>query len=192
MSHGDTILEAPHNFKVTTSTESVKVAGFKIDNEDTYGIQFHPEVYHTTEGAKLLRNFLVDICGCSQSWTPDSFIDLTINALQKKLGNDKVVLGLSGGVDSSVAAVLLNKAIGSNLYCIFVDNGLLRKNEFSEVLDSYKNLGLNVKGVDATDKFMDALEGVTDPEKKRKAIGNAFIEVFDYEAQLIVNARIRE
>jgi len=185
MSHGDTILEAPHNFKVTTSTESVKVAGFKIDNEDTYGIQFHPEVYHTTEGAKLLRNFLVDICGCSQSWTPDSFIDLTINALQKKLGNDKVVLGLSGGVDSSVAAVLLNKAIGSNLYCIFVDNGLLRKNEFSEVLDSYKNLGLNVKGVDATDKFMDALEGVTDPEKKRKAIGNAFIEVFDYEAQLI-------
>ena len=187
MSHGDTILEIPQNFKIATSTESVKIAGFKIDNEETYGIQFHPEVYHTTEGTKLLRNFLVDICGCTQSWTPDSFIESTITALQKKLGNDKVVLGLSGGVDSSVAAVLLNNAIGKNLYCIFVDNGLLRKNEFEEVLESYKDLGLNVKGVDATDKFMDALEGITDPEKKRKAIGNAFIEVFDHEAQLIQN-----
>jgi len=185
MSHGDTILETPKNFKVTTSTESVKVAGFKIDNEETYGIQFHPEVYHTSEGVKLLKNFLVDICGCTQNWTPDSFIESTIAALRKKLGNDKVVLGLSGGVDSSVAAVLLNNAIGENLYCIFVDNGLLRKNEFKEVLESYKDLGLNVKGVDSTDKFMDALSGITDPEKKRKAIGNAFIEVFDHEANLI-------
>jgi GMP synthase (glutamine-hydrolysing) len=187
MSHGDTILEIPENFKITTSTENVKVAGFKIDNEDTFGIQFHPEVYHTKEGTKLLSNFLVNICGCSQSWTPDSFIESTVAALSKKLGNDKVVLGLSGGVDSSVAAVLLHNAIGSNLYCIFVDNGLLRKNEFEEVLNSYKDLGLNVKGVDATDKFMNALSGITDPEKKRKAIGNAFIEVFDQEANLIQN-----
>lgn len=185
MSHGDTILAAPENFNITTSTENVEFAGFKIDGEDTYGIQFHPEVYHTKEGTKLLKNFLVDICGCSQSWTPDAFIETTIDALRKKLGNDKVVLGLSGGVDSSVAAVLLNNAIGGNLYCIFVDNGLLRKNEFKEVLDSYKDLGLNVKGVDATDRFMDALAGITDPEKKRKAIGNAFIEVFDHEAHLI-------
>jgi len=185
MSHGDTILNAPNNFTIITSTENVKVAGFKIEDEDTYGIQFHPEVYHTTEGTKLLKNFLVDICNCSQIWTPDSYIESTVAALRKKLGNDKVVLGLSGGVDSSVAAVLLHNAIGSNLYCIFVDNGLLRKNEFTEVLDSYKDLGLNVVGVDATDKFMDALSGITDPEKKRKAIGNAFIEVFDHEANLI-------
>ena len=187
MSHGDTILKAPDNFKITTSTENVEVAGFKIIGEETYGIQFHPEVYHTTEGSKLLKNFLVDICGCHQNWTPDSFIESTISSLKKKLGNDKVVLGLSGGVDSSVAAVLLNSAIGKNLYCIFVDNGLLRKNEFEEVLHSYKDLGLNVKGVDATGKFMDALHGISDPEKKRKAIGNAFIEVFDHEAHLIEN-----
>ena len=185
MSHGDTILNAPDNFIITTSTDSVKIAGFKIKDEDTYGIQFHPEVYHTTEGSKLLKNFLVDICKCSQNWTPDSFIESTITALKNKLGNDKVILGLSGGVDSSVAAVLLHKAIGANLYCIFVDNGLLRKNEFEDVLHSYLDLGLNVKGVDATDKFMDALEGITEPEKKRKAIGNAFIEVFDDEAHLI-------
>lgn len=185
MSHGDTILNAPENFVITTSTESVKVAGFKIEGEETYGIQFHPEVYHTTEGSKLLSNFLIDICNCSQNWTPDSFIESTITSLRKKLGNDKVVLGLSGGVDSSVAAVLLHKAIGSNLYCIFVDNGLLRKNEFEDVLHSYRDMGLNVVGVDATDKFMDALEGVTEPEKKRKAIGNAFIEVFDEEAHRI-------
>ncbi len=185
MSHGDTILKAPDNFKVTTSTESVKIAGFKINGEDTYGIQFHPEVYHTTEGKVLLKNFLVDICNCSQTWTPDSFIESTVTSLKNKLGNDKVVLGLSGGVDSSVAAVLLNKAIGENLYCIFVDNGLLRKNEFKDVLHSYKDMGLNVRGVDATDKFIDALSGVSDPEKKRKAIGNSFIEVFDDEAHKI-------
>lgn len=185
MSHGDTILKAPANYNITASTENVKVAGFKISGEETYGIQFHPEVYHTKEGVKLLRNFLVDICGCSQSWTPDSFIESTITSLREKLGNDKVVLGLSGGVDSSVAAVLLNKAIGKNLYCIFVDNGLLRKNEFKDVLHSYKDMGLNVKGVDATDKFMDALIGISEPEAKRKAIGNAFIEVFDHEAHLL-------
>lgn len=185
MSHGDTILSVPENFAITTSTESVEVAGFKIKDEQTYGIQFHPEVYHTTEGIKLLKNFLVDICGCSQNWTPDSFIESTIRSLKKKLGNDKVVLGLSGGVDSSVAAVLLHKAIGNNLYCIFVDNGLLRKNEFNDVLHSYQNLGLNVVGVDASDKFLDALQGITEPEKKRKAIGNSFIEVFDEEAHRI-------
>ena len=185
MSHGDTILNTPEGYVVTTSTESVRVAGYKINGEDTYGIQFHPEVYHTTEGKILLKNFLVDICQCSQSWTPDSFIETTVESLKIKLGNDKVVLGLSGGVDSSVAAVLLHRAIGKNLYCIFVDNGLLRKNEFEDVLHSYKDLGLNVKGVDSTDRFMDALEGITDPEKKRKAIGNTFIEVFDDEAHLI-------
>ncbi len=185
MSHGDTILSIPEGYRVTTSTESVKVAGYKIDGEETYGIQFHPEVYHTTEGSILLKNFLVDICGCSQNWTPDSFIETTVESLKKKLGNDKVVLGLSGGVDSSVAAVLLHKAIGSNLYCIFVDNGLLRKNEFEDVLHSYKDLGLNVRGVDSTDRFMDALEGITDPESKRKAIGNTFIDVFDDEAHRI-------
>ncbi|NQU33089.1 MAG: glutamine-hydrolyzing GMP synthase [Bacteroidetes bacterium] len=185
MSHGDTILNVPDNFKISTSTETVRVAGFKIEKEDTYGIQFHPEVYHTTEGKALLKNFLVDICGCHQNWTPDSFIELTISSLQAKLGNDKVVLGLSGGVDSSVAAVLLHQAIGKNLYCIFVDNGLLRKNEFEDVLHSYQDLGLNVKGVNAADKFLDALIGITEPEKKRKAIGNSFIEVFDEESHLI-------
>ncbi|MBC8319637.1 MAG: glutamine-hydrolyzing GMP synthase [Bacteroidetes bacterium] len=185
MSHGDTILKIPENFKITASTENVEVAGFRINGEETYGIQFHPEVYHTDEGAALLRNFLVDICGCSQRWTPDSFIETTVASLRSKLGNDKVLLGLSGGVDSSVAAVLLNKAIGKNLYCIFVDNGLLRKNEFRTVLHSYKDMGLNVKGVDASDKFIDALSWISDPEKKRKAIGKAFIEVFDQEAHLI-------
>lgn len=185
MSHGDTILQAPEDFIITTSTETVKVAGYKIKGEETYGIQFHPEVYHTTEGSTLLKNFLVEICNCSQSWTPVSFIESTISSLREKLGNDKVVLGLSGGVDSSVAAVLLHKAIGKNLYCIFVDNGLLRKNEFQDVLHSYQDMGLNVKGVNATDKFMDALAGISDPELKRKAIGNAFIEVFDHEAHLI-------
>lgn len=185
MSHGDTILKTPENFIITTSTESVKVAGYKIKDEETYGIQFHPEVYHTTEGSKLLKNFVVDICGCSQIWTPDSFIETTISQLKEKLGNDKVVLGLSGGVDSSVAAVLLHKAIGDKLYCIFVDNGLLRKNEFEDVLHSYKDLGLNVKGVDATDRFMKALKGISEPEKKRKAIGNTFIDVFDDESHKI-------
>ncbi len=189
MSHGDTILKLPETFKVITSTADVEVAGFKIGGEETYGIQFHPEVYHTEEGTKLLKNFLVDICGCSQDWTPDSFIDTTVKELKEKLGNDKVVLGLSGGVDSSVAAMLLHRAIGKNLYCIFVDNGLLRKYEFEEVLHSYKDMGLNVKGVDASDRFLNALKGIINPEEKRKAIGKTFIEVFDHEAHLIEDVK---
>ncbi len=187
MSHGDTILNIPDGYKIVTSTADVKVGGFKIEGEDTYGIQFHPEVYHTPEGMILLRNFIVDICGCSQSWTPESFVDTTIAELKKKLTDDKVVLGLSGGVDSSVASVLLHKAIGKNLTCIFVDNGLLRKNEFESVLDSYKHMGLNVIGVDSKKRFYKALAGITDPELKRKAIGNTFIEVFDDEAHKIKN-----
>ena len=189
MSHGDTILKLPKEFQIITSTNSVKVAGFQISGEPTYGIQFHPEVYHSEEGTQLLRNFVADICGCTQSWTPDSFIDTTISNLKKQLGNDKVVLGLSGGVDSSVAAVLLHHAIGKNLYCIFVDNGLLRKNEFESVLDSYKHMGLNVKGVDASTLFLDALKGITEPEKKRKAIGKTFIDVFDKEAKAIKDVK---
>ncbi len=185
MSHGDTILKLPDGFEVITSTADVNVGGFQIAGEKTFGIQFHPEVYHTLEGMTLLQNFIVDICGCSQSWTPDSFIETTIQELKDKLGDEKVVLGLSGGVDSSVAAVLLQKAIGDNLYCIFVDNGLLRKNEFDEVLESYHGMNLNVKGVDARQRFYKALEGESDPEKKRKLIGNTFIEVFDEEAHKI-------
>ncbi len=185
MSHADTISSLPKGATLIASTETVKDAAFKLDGENIYGIQFHPEVFHTTEGAKLLKNFVVDICGCSQSWTPASFIDSTVKQLREKLGNDKVVLGLSGGVDSSVAAVLLNKAIGKNLYCIFVDNGLLRKNEFESVLHSYRDIGLNVKGVDAKKLFYTALAGINDPEKKRKAIGRTFIEVFDKEAHLV-------
>lgn len=185
MSHGDTILHKPADFTVIASTADVEIAGYQVENEPTWGIQFHPEVYHSTEGARLLSNFVVDICNCQQDWTPDSFIDSTVAGLKEQLDNDKVVLGLSGGVDSSVAAVLLHKAIGSNLHCIFVDNGLLRKDEFAHVLDSYKHMGLNVKGVDATDRFMDALKGISEPEQKRKAIGRTFIEVFDHEAHLI-------
>lgn len=185
MSHGDTILELPQHFKVVASTHDVKVGGYQIEGEQSYGIQFHPEVYHSTEGMVLLKNFVVDICGCRQDWTPDSFIESSIQQLREKLGNDKVVLGLSGGVDSSVAALLLHKAIGRNLYCIFVDNGLLRKNEFEKVIHSYLDLGLNVKGVDARDRFLDALKGISEPEQKRKVIGNTFIEVFDHEAHLI-------
>jgi len=185
MSHGDTISELPENAHIIASTSSVEVAAFKIHEENTYGIQFHPEVTHSEEGKVLLRNFVVHICQCSQDWTSDIFAESTIEALKKKLGDDKVVLGLSGGVDSSVAAVLIHRAIGANLHCIFVDNGLLRKNEFDGVLDSYKGMGLNVKGVDAKQQFYDALEGITDPEGKRKAIGRVFIEVFDQEAQKI-------
>lgn len=189
MSHGDTILKLPENYKIITGTGSIDVAGFKVEGEDTYGIQFHPEVYHSTEGKQLLKNFLVDVCGCSQDWTPDSYVETTVASLKQKLGNDKVVLGLSGGVDSSVAAVLLHKAIGKNLYCIFVDNGLLRKNEFEEVLHSYKDMGLNVKGVDASALFYKALEGISEPEEKRKAIGKTFIDVFDHEAHLIEDVK---
>ncbi|MES2837302.1 MAG: glutamine-hydrolyzing GMP synthase [Bacteroidota bacterium] len=189
MSHGDTIALEPSNARIIASTEDVKVAAFQIDGEQTFGIQFHPEVYHSTDGAIMLKNFVVDVCKCSQSWTPTSFVETTVAELKQQLGNDKVVLGLSGGVDSSVAAVLLNKAIGKNLYCVFVDNGLLRKNEFQKVLDSYEHLGLNVKGVDAKEQFYTALKGLTDPELKRKAIGKIFIEVFDAEAHKITDVK---
>lgn len=189
MSHGDTIKKVPSNYKIIASTADVKVAGFQIEGEDTFGIQFHPEVYHSLEGAILLNNFIADVCGCKQDWTPDSFVEETVSGLKKQLGNDKVILGLSGGVDSSVAAVLLHKAIGKNLHCIFVDNGLLRKNEFEQVLDSYKHMGLNVKGVKASDRFYAALKGVSDPELKRKAIGKVFIDVFDHESKSVKNAK---
>ena len=185
MSHGDTIERLPENYKIIASTADVKNAAFQIEGEQTFAIQFHPEVYHTTEGTQILQNFVVDICGCKQDWTPDSFIETTVNELKAKLGDDRVVLGLSGGVDSSVAGVLLHRAIGKNLTCIFVDNGLLRKDEFQQVLDSYQHMGLNVIGVDARQKFWDDLAGITDPELKRKAIGRDFIEVFDVEAHKI-------
>ncbi len=189
MSHADTITKIPEDYEIISSTKDVKFAGYKIANENTYGIQFHPEVYHSTEGGTLLKNFVVTICGCSQNWTPDSFVETTVSELKQKIGNDKVVLGLSGGVDSSVAAILLHKAIEKNLYCIFVDNGLLRKNEFENVLKSYKHIGLNVKGVNAKDRFYKELAGVSDPEKKRKAIGKVFIDVFDDESKQIKDVK---
>jgi GMP synthase (glutamine-hydrolysing) len=161
----------------------------KVEGEDTYGIQFHPEVTHTHEGKTLLRNFVVHICACSQDWTPDIFVESTVQQLKTLLRSDKVVLGLSGGVDSSVAAMLIHEAIGKNLYCIFVDNGLLRKHEFENVLHSYEDMGLNVKGVDAKSTFYKALKGVSDPEDKRKAIGRAFIDVFDKEAHKISDVK---
>lgn len=185
MSHADTIADLPEAFEVIASTPTVDIVAFKLKEKDTYGIQFHPEVTHSIEGKTVLRNFVVHICGCSQDWTPDIFVETTVEALKEKLGNDKVVLGLSGGVDSSVAATLIHQAIGSNLHCIFVDNGLLRKNEFEDVLNSYKGMGLNVKGVDARHQFYEALKGQTDPEKKRKAIGKVFIDVFDAAAHKI-------
>tara|TARA_B110000046_G_scaffold186032_1_gene231622 strand:+ start:10287 stop:11822 length:1536 start_codon:yes stop_codon:yes gene_type:complete len=185
MSHSDTIKDLPTNGVLLASTKDVENAAYKVEGEQTFAIQFHPEVYHTKDGKQLLENFLVNIAGVAQTWTPDSFVESTVAAIKEKVGNDKVVLGLSGGVDSSVAAVLLNKAIGKNLYCIFVNNGLLRKNEFETVLARYEGMGLNVKGVDASVRFLKALEGLTDPEKKRKAIGNSFIEVFDDEANKI-------
>jgi GMP synthase (glutamine-hydrolysing) len=189
MSHADTIASVPDNFEIIASTQSVAVAAFKVKQKNIYGIQFHPEVTHTIEGKNLLRNFVVHICGCAQDWTPDQFVESTVADLKKKLGNDKVVMALSGGVDSTVAAVLVHKAIGSNLHCIFVDNGLLRKDEFKQVLDSYEHMGLNIKGVDAKDKFYNALKGLTDPEAKRKAIGRTFIEVFDEEAHRITDVK---
>jgi GMP synthase (glutamine-hydrolysing) len=185
MSHADTIATLPENAVLLASTNDVKNAAYRIDGEQTYAIQFHPEVYHTKDGKQLLENFLVDIAGITPDWTPAHFVDQTVADLKAKLGDDKVVLGLSGGVDSTVAAVLLHKAIGKNLYCIFVNNGLLRKNEFESVLEQYQGMGLNVKGVDASARFLDALAGESDPEKKRKAIGNSFIEVFDQEAHLV-------
>lgn len=187
MSHSDTIKELPTNGVLLASTHDVKNAAYKIEGETTYAIQFHPEVYHTTDGKQLLENFLVHIAKVEQDWTPQSFVEETVEALQEKIGNDKVVLGLSGGVDSSVAAMLLHKAIGKNLYCIFVNNGLLRKNEFQNVLNQYEGMGLNVKGVDASARFLDALAELSDPELKRKAIGRVFIEVFDDESHQITD-----
>lgn len=182
MSHGDTITTLPSSFSVIASTNDVEAAAYRIEGESTWGVQFHPEVFHTEDGTKILENFL-DICGFAKDWTPASFIESTVDDLKKQLGNDKVILALSGGVDSSVTAVLLNKAIGKNLTCIFVDHGLLRKNEFENVLKDYEHLGLNVIGVNAKDKFYSALAGVSDPETKRKIIGKGFIEVFDEEAK---------
>lgn len=185
MSHADTIARIPDDFEVIASTPSVAIAAYKVKNKDVYGIQFHPEVTHTTEGKNLLRNFVLHICGCAQDWTPDQFVDTTIETLTRTLKDDQVVMALSGGVDSTVAATLIHRAIGKNLHCIFVDNGLLRKNEFQQVLDSYQHMGLNIKGVDAKEKFYAALKGLTDPEDKRKAIGKTFIDVFDDEAHRI-------
>lgn len=189
MSHGDTITRLPENYRIIGSTENVRAAAYHIEGEQTWGIQFHPEVYHSTDGTKILSNFVLGICGCDGSWSPASFIETTVAELKEKLGDDRVILGLSGGVDSSVAAMLLHKAIGDRLTCIFVNNGLLRKNEFEDVLDSYKHMGLNVIGVDASERFYSDLKGVTDPEQKRKIIGRDFVEVFNAEAKKIDNAK---
>jgi GMP synthase (glutamine-hydrolysing) len=185
MSHGDTIIDLPEEFSVVASTRDVYAAAYQVEGEETYGIQFHPEVYHSKDGMTLLSNFVLHICNCKGDWTPASFVEETINNMRNKLGNDQVVLGLSGGVDSTVTAVLLSEAIGDRLHCIFVNNGVLRKNEFENVLDQYEHMGLNIKGVDASDRFLDALEGIDDPEKKRKTIGRVFIEVFEDEAKAI-------
>ena len=189
MSHGDTITKLPEGFKVIASTDKVVNAAYQAEGEQLWGVQFHPEVFHSVQGTLLLKNFVVDICGSKQDWSAASFVDTTVAELKEQLGDDRVILGLSGGVDSSVAAVLLNKAIGKNLTCIFVDHGMLRKNEFKNVLHDYECLGLNVIGVDASAKFFKDLEGVTDPEQKRKIIGRDFVEVFDAEARKITDAK---
>jgi len=185
MSHGDTISRVPEGYRITGSTRDVEAAAFRIDNEPTWGIQFHPEVYHTTDGKQVLLNFVADICKCSRDWTPELFVETTVASLKEIIGDDRVILGLSGGVDSTVAAALLHRAVGRNLTCIFVDNGLLRKNEFDRVLESYLGLGLNVRGVKAGQRFLGKLRGVSDPEAKRKIIGRIFVEVFDEEAHKI-------
>ncbi len=189
MSHGDTITAIPEGFSVIASTENVKYAGYASDTQPVWAVQFHPEVFHSLQGTQLLKNFVVDICGSKQDWSADSFVETTVAELKAQLGDDKVILGLSGGVDSSVAAVLLNKAIGSNLTCIFVDHGMLRKNEFRDVMEDYKCLGLNVIGVDASAKFFADLAGVSDPEQKRKIIGRDFVEVFNEEAKKQTGAK---
>lgn len=189
MSHGDTIVRIPEGYNITGSTGDVKVAAFRISGEQTWGIQFHPEVYHTTEGTRMLGNFVKGICRCRGDWTPESFVEMTVRSLRQQLGDDRVVLGLSGGVDSSVAAILLDRAIGERLTSIFVDNGLLRKNEYAAVLDAYRRMGLNVRGVDASADFIGALRGVNDPESKRKIIGRVFIEVFEREAHNVQNVK---
>ncbi|MBQ2521580.1 MAG: glutamine-hydrolyzing GMP synthase [Bacteroidales bacterium] len=189
MSHGDTISALPEGAEVIASTTDVVNAAFQFAGEPTFAVQFHPEVYHTVEGTQMLANFALDICGCSGDWTPDSFIETTVEDLRKQIGQERVILGLSGGVDSTVAGVLLNKAIGNQLTCIFVNNGLLRKNEFEDVLASYKDMGLNVIGADASAAFLEALKGVSEPEAKRKIIGRLFVETFDQYARQIENAR---
>ena len=189
MSHGDTISQLPEGAEVIASTQDVANAAFQFAGEQTYAVQFHPEVFHTAEGSKILSNFALDICGCAGDWTPASFIETTVEDLRTRIGDDKVILGLSGGVDSTVTGVLLNKAIGHNLTCIFVGNGLLRKHEYETVLDSYRDMGLNVIGVDASREFLDALAGVEDPEAKRKIVGRLFVETFDRYARKIENAR---
>jgi GMP synthase (glutamine-hydrolysing) len=189
MSHGDTISALPEAAEVIASTADVVNAAFQFAGEPTFAVQFHPEVYHTSEGTRMLSNFALDICGCKGDWTPDSFIETTVEDLRAQIGQERVILGLSGGVDSTVAGVLLNKAIGSQLTCIFVNNGLLRKNEFEDVLSSYKDMGLNVIGADASAEFLEALKGVSEPEAKRKIIGRLFVETFDKYAKQIENAR---
>ena len=189
MSHGDTITAVPGNFEVIASTDKVAIAAYQVKGEKMWGVQFHPEVFHSEDGTQMLRNFVVEVCGCGQSWSAASFVDTTVAELKAQIGNDRVILGLSGGVDSSVAAVLLNRAIGKQLTCIFVDHGLLRKDEFKNVMHDYECLGLNVIGVDASEKFFKDLAGVTEPEQKRKIIGRDFIEVFDAEAYKITDAR---
>src|SRR5690606_31463191 len=191
MSHGDTIKDVPSTFKVIASTDKVRVAAYHVEGTKTYGIQFHPEVTHSTDGQILIKNFVVDICGCAQDWTSESFVETTIAELKEQLGNDHVIMALSGGVDSTVAAVLLHHAIGERLHCFFVDHGLLRKNEYEQVLDSYKNMGLNIKGVNAKELFYGKLKGVTEPEAKRKIIGGAFIDVFD-QASKDIQAELPE
>ena len=189
MSHGDTISRLPDGAKVIASTDSVANAAYSFEDEQTYAVQFHPEVFHTTEGSKILGNFAFRICGCKGDWTPASFIETTVAELKARIGNDKVILGLSGGVDSTVAGVLLNKAIGHNLTCIFVNNGLLRKNEYEDVLASYRDMNLNVIGADASEDFLRELAGVTEPEAKRKIIGRLFIETFEKYARSIEGVR---
>ena len=189
MSHSDTIKELPKGGIRLASTSDVENAAYRIEGEETYGIQFHPEVYHSKQGKQLLENFLVKIAGVPQTWTPDNFVEMTVANLKEQIQSEKVVLGLSGGVDSTVAAVLLNKAIGDQLYCVFVNNGLLRKKEFESVLHQYEGMGLNVIGVDASARFLDALAGIDDPELKRKTIGRVFIEVFDDEAHKLTDVK---
>lgn len=189
MSHGDTITAIPADCHVIASTADVKYAAYASDTNPLWAVQFHPEVFHTSQGKLLLKNFVVDICGSKQQWSPASFVDSTVSELKEQLGNDRVILGLSGGVDSSVCATLLNRAIGKNLTCIFVDHGMLRKNEFQKVMKAYQGLGLNVIGVDASEKFFKDFEGVTDPEQKRKIIGRDFVEVFNAEAKKITDAK---
>lgn len=189
MSHGDTITQLPSQCKVIASTDKVRYAAYQFEGEQVWGVQFHPEVFHSVEGSRLLKNFVVDICGGHQTWSAASFVETTVAELKAQIGNDRVILGLSGGVDSSVCAVLLNKAIGKNLTCIFVDHGMLRKNEFQNVMHDYECLGLNVIGIDASDKFYKELEGVSEPERKRKIIGAGFIDVFNEEAQKITDAK---